>query len=147
MKLSEVPMKKLMEVLPKLSLGLAGDPVVFNLTTDVEGDRVPSPHWHMAFDADGKISCGEGHDASPEAITFVLKMGGVNTMLGFMLDGLSGGPRSAMMSMMMGKIGIEPFNPKNVKKTESFFKRVKTGEDGLKDVLKTVGLDVTEFDI
>jgi hypothetical protein len=147
MKLSEVPMKKMMEVLPKLSLNFAGEPVVFNLTTDVEGDRVPVPHWHMAFDAAGNVACGEGHNPDPDAITFVLKMGGVNTMLGFMVDGLSGGPRSAMMSMMMGKIGIEPFNPKNVKKTESFFKRVKTGEDGLKDVLKAAGLDVTEVDI
>jgi hypothetical protein len=52
-----------------------------------------------------------------------------------------------MMSMMMGKIGIEPFNPKNVKKTESFFKRVKTGEEALKAALAAVGVQVDEFDV
>jgi hypothetical protein len=52
-----------------------------------------------------------------------------------------------MMSMMMGKIGIEPFNPKAVKKTESFFKRLKTGEDALKAALAEVGCAVTDFDL
>lgn len=147
MKLTEVTMAKLMEALPKLSTNLAGDPIVFNLITDVEGDRVPSPNWHMEFNEDGSIACGEGHKGGDDAIAFVLKQGGVNTMLGFMLDGLNGGPRSAMMSMMMGKIGIEPFNPKNVKVTESFFKRVETGEEALKKAAAEVGVEIDDIDI
>jgi len=147
MKLTEVPMVKLMEALPKMSKNFEGDPIVFNLVTDVEEGRVPAANWHMAFAANGAISCGEGHKVEDTAITFVLKQGGVNTMLGFMLDGLNGGPRSAMMSMMMGKIGIEPFNPKNVKVTESFFKRVDTGEDVLKKALAAVGVEISEIDI
>ncbi|MDP8224732.1 MAG: hypothetical protein P9L99_15340 [Candidatus Lernaella stagnicola] len=147
MKLSEVPMAKLMEVLPKLSKNAEGDLVIFNLVTDVDGDRVPRPDWFMQFNADGTIECGEGHKESDAAVTFTLKQGGINTMLGFMLDGLNGGPRSAMMSMMMGKIGIDPFNPANVKKTESFFKRVETGEEALKAAAAGIGLDVEEIDI
>lgn len=147
MKLTEVPMVKLMEALPKLSKNFAGDPVVFNLVTEVEAGRVPSANWYMAFAADGVITCGEGHKTEGTVITFVLKQGGVNTMLGFMLDGLNGGPRSAMMSMMMGKIGIEPFSPKNVKITESFFKRVDTGEEVLKKALAAVGANITDIDL
>jgi hypothetical protein len=139
-------MDKMMQALPKLSTGLAGDPIVFNLVTEVEPGRVPSPNWHMAFDAAGAICCGEGHKGDGETITFQLLQGGMGTMLGFMLDGLNGGPRSAMMSMMMGKIGISPFNPKAVKKTESFFKRVTTGEEALKKALAECGCEVDNFD-
>jgi hypothetical protein len=146
MKITEVPMEKMMAALPKLSTGWVGEAVTFNLITDVE-PGVPSPHWFMAFDDKGGVACGQGHKDDPEAITFTLRQGGIATMLGFMLDGLNGGPRSAMMSMMMGKIGIEPFNPKAVKKTESFFKRLKTGEDALKAALAEVGCAVTDFDL
>ncbi len=147
MKLSEVPMEKMMQALPKMSTGLAGDPIVFNLVTDVVPGLVPSANWHMSFDAAGAIACGEGHAGGDDAIIFQLRQGGIATMLGFILDGLSGGPRSAMMSMMMGKIGIVPFNPKAVKKTESFFKRVQIGEAALKEALATVGCDVCDFDV
>jgi hypothetical protein len=147
MKLSEVPMEKMMEALPKLSTGFQAEAMVFNLITEPDPPRVPRPDWFMSFGADGTIACGAGHKDDPEAIKFTLKMGGFGTMMGFMLDGLNGGPRSAMMSMMMGKIGIEPFNPKNVKKTESFFKRVKTGEEALKAALAAVGVQVDEFDV
>jgi hypothetical protein len=147
MKLTEVPMSKLMEALPKMSRGIEGEELIFNLVTDIDGDRVPNANWHMKFNTDGTIECGEEHLEGADAITFVLKQGGVNTMLGFMLDGLSGGPRSAMMSMMMGKIAIEPFNPKNVKVTEGFFKRVETGEESLTKAAAEIGVVIDEIDV
>jgi hypothetical protein len=147
MKLSQVPMDKLMGVLPKLSTNLAGDPVTYNLTTDVEPGRVPRPDYHMKFDDKGAASIGEGHVKGEGVITFILKQGGINTLIGMLLDGLSGGMRSASMAMMMGKVGIEPFSPANLKKTESFFKRVKTGEEALKDAAKAAGLTIDEIDI
>jgi len=147
MKLSEVPMEKLMEALPKLSTNLDGDPVAFNLTTDVEEGRVAQPDWHLRFDDAGAIECGPGHVEDEGTITFVLKQGGLNTLLGMMLDGLTGGSRSASMAMMMGKVGIEPFSPANLKRTESFFKRIKLGEDAQKEALKEVGIEVDDIDI
>ena len=147
MKLSQVPMDKLMAALPKLSTALAGDPVTYNLTTDVEAGRVPRPDYNMKFDDKGAASIGEGHVSAEGVITFVLKSGGINTLIGMLLDGLTGGMRSASMAMMMGKVGIEPFSPANLKKTESFFKRVKTGEDALKEALAAAGVTVDEIDI
>ena len=147
MKISEVPMEKLMAALPLLSTNLANDPIVFNLTTDVEAGRVNRPDWHLVFDATGAAKCGEGHVSDPNAITFVLKQGGINTMIGIMIDGLSGGSRAASMSMMMGKVGIEPFSPANLKKTESFFRRIKIGEDALKEGLAKVGIHIDDIDI
>jgi len=147
MKLSEVPMDKFMAALPKLSNNVAGDPITFNLTTDVEAGRVPRPDWHLAFDNAGAASVGEGHKEGADVITFVLKQGGINTMLGMLGDGLTGGPRAATMAMMMGKVGIEPFSPANLKRTESFFKRVKTGEEAVKAALAAVGVTIDEVDI
>lgn len=147
MKLSEVPMDKFMASLPKLSNNLAGDPITFNLTTDVEEGRVPRPDWYMMFDDAGVVTVGEGHKEGDDVITFVLKQGGIDTMLGMLLDGLTGGPRAASMAMMMGKVGIEPFSPANLKRTESFFKRVKIGEDAIKAALAEVGVEIDEIDI
>jgi hypothetical protein len=64
-----------------------------------------------------------------------------------LVDGLTGGPRAATMAMMMGKVGIEPFSPANLKRTESFFKRVKTGEEAVKAALAAVGVTIDEVDI
>jgi len=147
MKLSEVSMTKLMEALPKLSVNLAGDPIKFNLTTDVEPGRVERPDWHMEFDDAGAAQVGEGHLEGDDIITFVLKQGGINTLLGMMLDGLTGGMRSASMAMMMGKVGIEPFSPANLKRTESFFKRIAIGEEPCKKALGEIGVTVDEVDI
>lgn len=146
MKLSEVHMEKLMEALPSLSTNYTEEEAIsFNLLTEVEEGRVPRSDWHMSFDAEGKVECGEGH--VEDAITFNLRKGGLNVLIGMMLDGLSGTPRSAMMAMMMGKVGIEPFNQVNIKKTESFFKRVEIGEEPLKKALAAVGIEITEIDV
>lgn len=147
MKLSEVPMEKLMEALPKLSTNLADDPVKYNLVTDVEEGRVAQGDWHMEFDAAGAISCGPGHLEGDDVITFILKQGGLNTLLGMMIDGLTGGSRSASMAMMMGKVAIDPFSPANLKRTESFFKRIELGEEAQKKAMAEVGITLDEIDV
>lgn len=143
-KLSEVPMAKLMEVVPKLSTNFAGDPVAFNLTVESwesQKEILPRPDWYMKFGADGAIACGEGHVNDPEAIAFIIKKAnGYQTLLGMFVHGLADGtPSCAQMSMMMGKIGIPM--PK-LKQVQSFFKRVQIGIDPIKAALAAAGIAI-----
>ena len=141
-KLSQIPMKDLMEYMPKLSTGYANEPLSFNLTIESwesQKDLVSRPDWFMKFDEQGQIQCGEGH--VEDAIAFNIKQADdYGTLLGMFVHGLSdGNMKCAQMSMMMGKIGIPM---ERIKDVQSFFKRINVGLDAVKAALAEGGIEV-----
>lgn len=142
-KLTDVPIADMLKSLPKLSTNLAGDPVAFDLTIEqweAQKAVVPGPQWHMAFDANGAITAGEGH-LGGDAIPFIIKQaGGYNTLIGMFVHGLADGTMGcAQMSMMMGKIGI-PLD--KMKKVQSFFNRVQIGLEPIQKAMAENGIAV-----
>ncbi len=142
--ITEIPLAKLMDVVPKLSTGYADDPVAYNLTIEqweTQKDVIPRAEWHMKFDAAGKAECGEGHLDDADAIPFIIKQADpYKTLAGLFVHGLNdGSPYCAQMSMMMGKIGI-PMD--KIKQVQSFFKRLEIGFEPTKKALAEAGVEV-----
>ena len=143
-KLSEIPMKDMMEALPKISTNHPDEPLTFNLTIEEwesQKDVVHRPDWYMKFDDAGNIECGEGHLEDENAIAFIIKKeNGYQTLLGMYVHGLNDGSmQCAQMSMMMGKIGIPM---ERIKEVQSFFKRVKVGLDPIKEAMAEANIEV-----
>ena len=144
----EIPIEKWLEALPHLSRNNGElPPIIYNLVVwDDKKQPIPEMNCSVAFDAPGALTTAMSHADSAD-VTFTLQKGGFATMIGMLLDGTSGGMRSATMSFSMGRVAIAPSGAEGMEMAQLFFKRVDVGQDKVLAALDKAGhSEVTGLD-
>ncbi|NOZ85386.1 MAG: hypothetical protein GXP49_03810 [Deltaproteobacteria bacterium] len=129
-----LPLKALLEALETLATDAEGK-YVYNLVfNEVDGTRIEKDKYWVAIE-NGKATWGEGHKDDPEATSFTIKRGGVDTVLAMQVRGLD----AAKNCMILGYITTS-----SIKKSEAWFKVLEIGEKPLVEALAKAGYEVTD---
>ncbi|MFH1533097.1 MAG: hypothetical protein ABIK09_20415 [Pseudomonadota bacterium] len=138
--LKDLTMDDVLKALPLIVKDDFEGTFTYNLEmTDPDGTRVKNDKYWVKL-MPGNVEYGEGHSDDPEATTFTVNMGGLDTVLAFQVYGLE----AATAAMIMGYIFTD-----NIKKAESWFKVLKLGIEPIKEAMASQGLELgdTHLDI
>ncbi|MBM4373154.1 MAG: hypothetical protein FJ098_15980 [Deltaproteobacteria bacterium] len=131
--LKDLTMNDVLEALPLLVKSDFEGTYLYNLEiAEPDGVRVKNGKYWVKISS-GHVESGEGHSDSPEATTFTVNMGGLDTVLAFQVYGLE----AATAAMIMGYIFTT-----NIKKAEAWFKILKIGIDPIREAMKAKGKEL-----
>ena len=138
--LKDLTMDDLLKALPLIVKDDFEGSFTYNLDMpDPDGTRVKFDKYWVKI-MPGKVEYGEGHSDDPEATTFTVNMGGLDTVLAFQVYGLE----AATAAMIMGYVFTD-----NLKKAEAWFKTLKIGIEPIKEAMASQGMELgdTHLDI
>jgi len=138
--LKDLTMDDVLKALPLIVKDDFEGSFIYNLEmVDPDGTRVKADKYWVKI-MPGAVEYGEGANDDPEATTFTVNMGGLDTVLAFQVYGLE----AATAAMIMGYIFTD-----NLKKAEAWFKTLKIGIEPIKEAMASLGVELgdTHLDI
>ena len=147
--LKDVTAEELMGILPGLATGYTDEHGGVCFHTILHDDAVDEDQrkFSLVFDDKGEFKLEPGHVKTELAIVefHIQEKGGFQTMLRMML----GNEKQATMMLMTGWINVTQVggkfaDGKTMKRTESFFSRMKWGEEALKTAFAEKGITLTD---
>ena len=138
--LKDLTMDDVLKALPLIIKDDFEGTFTYNLEmNEPDGVRVKNDKYFVKL-SPGNVEYGEGHSDDPEASTFTVNMGGLDTVLAFQIYGLE----AATAAMIMGYVFTD-----NIKKAEAWFKVLKLGLEPIQEAMAAQGLELgdTHLDI
>lgn len=132
--LKDLTLSQLMEALPYLVVEGNSETYTYNVTFDETDERVPSMSYWLKIDKQD-VTWGTGESDDPDASSFQIMRGSVDTILAMQLEGL----RAATNLMILGYIF-----PSDIPKAEAWFRILKVGKQEVVDALAKAGYEVTD---
>jgi len=132
--LKDLTLTQLMEALPYLVTEGNQETYIYNVQFDETDERVPGKSYWLKIDK-MQVSWGEGESTDPEATSFQIMRGSVDTILAMQVEGL----RAATNLMILGYIF-----PSDIPKAEAWFRILQIGEKAVVDALAKAGCAVTD---
>ena len=132
--IKDLTLMQFMEALPHLVVEGNEETFIYDVVIDETDERVPKTNYWIKIDKE-ELSFGEGESGDPEASSFQVMSGGVDTILAMQLEGLP----AATNLMIMGYIF-----PSDIPKAEGWFRVLKVGEQEVAGALGKAGYEITD---
>ncbi len=135
--LKDLTLDQLLDALPNLVVDGNEETFVYDVSIEGEDERVTKNNFWIKIDK-AEVTVGEGESGDPEACSFQVMMGGVDTIIAMQVEGLA----AATNLMIMGYIF-----PSDIPKAEAWFRILKTGEAAVVEALEKAGYKVVDTTI
>ena len=135
--LKDLTLTQLLEALPYMVTPGNTLTYTYDVTFDETDERVTGKEFWIRIDGE-VVTHGEGPSNDPEATSFQVIRGGVETILAMQTEGL----RAATTLMILGYIF-----PSDIHKAEAWFKILQNGQASLAAALAKAGYEVTDSEI
>ncbi len=130
----DVTLDQLLNALPYIVAEGNEETFVYNVSFEDTDERVTKDSIWIKIDG-GDVTWGEGESDDPEASSFQVIMGGVDTILAMQVEGMG----AATNLMIMGYIF-----PSDIPKAEAWFRIFQIGTEPMKVALGKAGFEVTD---